>query len=96
MSLADKITRLTAARDDIRIALNGQGINASEHGFEDFANDISSIETNLPNSEYIINVSVQEAFDILTQFKQGHLYGNVSEDTINLFEDILMDIFPID
>ena len=43
MSIADKITRLTVARNDIRTALNGKGVEASDHGFEDFADDIDSI-----------------------------------------------------
>lgn len=44
MSVADKITRLTTARDNIRTALGNKGIDASESGFEDFAEDIGSIE----------------------------------------------------
>ena len=45
MSVADKITRLTTARDSIRTAINDKGGSASNHGFEDFATDI----TNLPS-----------------------------------------------
>lgn len=45
MSVADKITRLTTARNNIRTALEDKGIDASEHGFEDFAGDVDSIET---------------------------------------------------
>ena len=52
MSIADKITRLTTARDDIRTALEDKGIDASEHGFEDFADDISDISSG-GNPNYI-------------------------------------------
>lgn len=44
MSIENKLTRLATARDNIRIALNEKGIDASEHGFEDFAEDIGDIE----------------------------------------------------
>ena len=44
MGVADKITRLTTARNNIRTALAAKGITAaSGHGFEDFAEDISDI-----------------------------------------------------
>ena len=45
MSVADKITRLTTARDNIRTALSNNNIDASESGFEDFADDISNISS---------------------------------------------------
>ena len=43
MSLADKITRLTSARNGIRSALARKSVDASTHGFEDFEDDIDSI-----------------------------------------------------
>lgn len=43
MSVADKITRLSNARDDIIDALGTKGVTATGHGFEDFADDIESI-----------------------------------------------------
>lgn len=43
MSIADKITRLTTARNNIRTALAAKSVSASDHGFEDFATDIDSI-----------------------------------------------------
>lgn len=43
MSVADKIERLTDARNAIRAALSGKNISASDHGFEDFADDIDAI-----------------------------------------------------
>lgn len=43
MSIADKITRLTVARNNIRTSLSSKGVEASDHGFEDFASDIDSI-----------------------------------------------------
>jgi len=44
MSVEDKLHRLVIARDNIRTALEGQGIDASNHGFEGFAEDIGDIE----------------------------------------------------
>lgn len=44
MSIASQITALTTDRNDIRAALVEQGVlEASSHGFDDFAEDISSI-----------------------------------------------------
>ena len=43
MSIADKITQLTTIRGDIRTALTGKGVSASDHDYADFATDISSI-----------------------------------------------------
>ena len=43
MSIADKLTRLTAARDDTRTALAAKGQSVSTHGFEDFPDDIAAI-----------------------------------------------------
>lgn len=45
MSVADKITRLSNARDDIIDALGTKGVTATGHGFEDFADDIESIQS---------------------------------------------------
>ena len=44
MSIASQITSLTTDRNDIRAALVEQGVlEASSHGFDDFADDIASI-----------------------------------------------------
>ena len=43
MSIADQITELTTIRGDIRTALTGKGVSASDHNYADFASDISSI-----------------------------------------------------
>lgn len=43
VNVADKIRRLMVAHDDIITALQSKGVSASDHGFEDFATDISSI-----------------------------------------------------
>ena len=43
MSIADKLTRLSDARDDIITALGNKGVTATGHGFEDFPTDIASI-----------------------------------------------------
>lgn len=46
MSIADKITSLTTARNDIRSALQQKGIaTAISHGFSSFASDILNIKT---------------------------------------------------
>lgn len=50
MSVADKITRLTTARNNIRTALANKGVSVSSHGFEDFATDIGSIQTGITPS----------------------------------------------
>lgn len=43
MSIADKLTRLSDARDDIITALGNKGVIATGHGFEDFPTDIANI-----------------------------------------------------
>lgn len=43
MSIADKLSRLSDARDDIITALGNKGVTATGHGFEDFPTDIASI-----------------------------------------------------
>lgn len=43
MSIADKLTRLSDARDDIITSLGNKGIVATDHGFEDFPADIDAI-----------------------------------------------------
>lgn len=45
MTLGDIYNRLTTARNNIRTALKGKGINADSHGFESFAADITNIVT---------------------------------------------------
>ena len=43
MSIADKLSRLSDARDDIITALGNKGVIATNHGFEDFPDDIAAI-----------------------------------------------------
>ena len=43
MSIATKLAELTQIRTDIRTALIGKGISASDHDFADFSTDIASI-----------------------------------------------------
>ena len=43
MSIADKIGRLTTARNNIRAALIDKDVAAGSHGFEAFASDIAAI-----------------------------------------------------
>ena len=49
MSIADKLTRLAAAREDIIDALDDKGVTATGHGFEDFPDDIASITSGTGN-----------------------------------------------
>ena len=66
MSIADKITQLTTIRGDIRTALAGKGVSASDHDYADFATDISSIPSGggvLPSAykavEYVESTGTQ-------------------------------------
>lgn len=43
MSIATKLAELTQIRTDIRTALTGKGVSASDHDFADFSTDIASI-----------------------------------------------------
>lgn len=43
MSIADKLSRLSTARNNIITAITNKGVTATGHGFEDFPNDIASI-----------------------------------------------------
>lgn len=52
MSIADKITQLTTIRGDIRTALAGKGVSASDHDFADFAADIGSVGEIVLPAEY--------------------------------------------
>ena len=45
MSIATKLAELTQIRTDIRTALTGKGISASDHDFADFSQDIDDIQT---------------------------------------------------
>lgn len=45
MTIADKLTRLATAHDNIITAINAKGGSATGDGFEDFATDISAIPT---------------------------------------------------
>lgn len=70
MSVADKITRLTTARNNIRTALANKGVSASSHGFEDFATDIGNIVVATP-----IDVSTNaEMSSALTAANVGKAY----------------------
>ena len=43
MSIKEHILALKTDRDEIRTSLANKGVNASTHGFDDFARDIDSI-----------------------------------------------------
>jgi|GEM_PF-5346492 len=55
MSIADKIVSLTTARNNIRTALVDKGVDASNHGFQDFATDIGNIPVFDPD-DYAFNI----------------------------------------
>lgn len=48
MSISDKLTRLSNARDDIIDALATKGVSATGHGFEAFSTDIINIPADTP------------------------------------------------
>lgn len=54
MSIADKLSRLSDARDDIITALAGKGVTATGHGFEDFPDDIDSIQQGGGGTTYVL------------------------------------------
>lgn len=84
MSVADKITRLTTARDSIRTAINDKGGSASNHGFEDFATDI----TNLPSGGGGIPDRVAAALQTMIERKcyyfETFAYDNETHGVIDL------------
>ena len=57
MSVASQITALTNARNAIRSALNDKNINASTHGFSDFADDIDNIDVGVDTSDATASAS---------------------------------------
>ncbi|MBO7712411.1 MAG: hypothetical protein J6S85_02510 [Methanobrevibacter sp.] len=65
MSIATKLAELTQIRTDIRTALAGKGISASDHDFADFSQDIDSIPSG--NNEQIINYSSYTAYSFVNE-----------------------------
>lgn len=69
MTIADKLTRLSAAHDDIISAINAKGGSATGDGFEDFAADIAAIPgggggsnwTLLATQDFTVNTTATSA-----------------------------------
>ena len=64
MSIADKIERLSDARNNIISALEDKGIDASEHGFESFANDINDISTSGITPSGSLTITENDTYDV--------------------------------
>lgn len=79
MSVADKITRLKTARDNIRTALAGYDIDASDHGYEDFADDIEGITIFDPD-DYAVNIIETTGDPIEPDASEIHTYSNIQTD----------------
>lgn len=71
MSIADKIVRLTTARNNIRTALSSKGVAASTHGFEDFATDIQSITAGSAYDTYEGSYQIEPGFTSQVLATQG-------------------------
>ena len=64
MSIADKITQLTTIRGDIRTALTGKGVSASDHDYADFAADIAAIPSGGSSRVYTVNLAPDITFEL--------------------------------
>ncbi len=88
MSVAAKLTRLSDARDAIITALGSQGVTATGHGFEDFADDIGDIDTSVPytgsytftpsDSTQTISISGLTASQDITINPVPNTYGHIT------------------
>lgn len=80
MSVADKITRLKTARDNIRTALASYDIDASDHGYEDFANDIEGISIFDPDDYAVDVIEVPTGDPIEPDPSEIHTFSNIQTD----------------
>ena len=78
MSVADKITRLKTARDNIRTALASYDIDASDHGYEDFA-DIDGITIFDPD-DYAVNIIETTGDPIEPDSSEIRTFSNIQTD----------------
>lgn len=104
MSVADKITRLKTARDNIRTALASYDIDASDHGYEDFADDIEGITVFDPD-DYAVNIIETTGDPIEPDPSEIRTFSNIQTDGttssvvntgIYLFDDDLRFGFEIE
>ncbi|MBO6253523.1 MAG: hypothetical protein J6O49_07705, partial [Bacteroidaceae bacterium] len=79
MSVADKITRLKTARDNIRTALASYDIDASDHGYEDFADDIDGITIFDPD-DYAVNIIETTGDPIEPDSSEIRTFSNIQTD----------------
>lgn len=77
MSIADKITQLTTIRGDIRTALAGKGVTATDHDYADFASDITSIGAVVLPAEY-------QQVDYLESSGTQRIETGIYNDTLNV------------
>lgn len=83
MSIADKIISLTTARNNIRASLVDKGVNASDHGFEDFPTDIGNIPVFDPD-DYAFNiVEVPTGDPIEPDPSEIRTFSNIQTDGSN-------------
>lgn len=105
MSVQDKITRLTTARNNIRTALATKGVNADSHGFGSFAGDINNIPVRDPDDYAMIlyDVSTGEVIepDESDCFRWTNLQidgttSGIFNTTLHLFSNEYQDGFEIE
>ena len=106
MSIQDKITRLTTARDDIRTALVGKEVSAANnHGFSSFAGDIDNIPVKDPDDHALMMYAVPTGEEIEPDESDCVSWTNIQTDgttsgvfntTLHLFSDEYPDGFKIE
>ena len=81
MSVQDKITRLTTARDDIRTALVNKEVSAANnHGFSSFAGDINNIPVRDPDDYALIMYDVSTGEEIEPDSSDCFRWRNIQTD----------------
>lgn len=73
MSIADQITELTTIRGDIRTALTGKGVSASDHNFADFAADIDNIPSGGGEVTTPINLTTLSTPNVTCEYNGGNI-----------------------
>lgn len=103
MSISEKISRLGAARDEIRQAINSQGGSLSaESGFESFAQAVSGLCTQealqlysgelTANGQYIESLEIELGFRPLAFI----IFGNGITSESRIFPQAIVSAFCID
>ena len=106
MSVQDKITRLTTARDDIRTALVNKEVSAANnHGFGSFAGDINNIPVRDPDDYALIMYDVSTGEEIEPDESESFRWMSLQIDgttsgifntTLHLFSDEYPEGFKIE